>query len=78
MQSIKNSLLLIALSALAGCASQPQVAYKPVQVPPLPPEVGTKREMNLSARLYDLLQQSQPTATGPSSSSTPASMPTNK
>ncbi len=78
MQSLKNSLLLIALSALVGCASPPQVAYKPVQVPPLPVVVGTKREANLTERLSALLLKSQPTETAPSASSTPASMPTTK
>ena len=64
MSSLKSSLLLIALSALAGCASPPPVAYKPPQIPPLPPEIGTKREVNLTDRLTQLLmpneQPSQP------------------
>ena len=74
----KNLLLLIALSALAGCASQPQVAYKPMQVPPLSPEVGTKREATLTKRLYDLLLKSPQTETAQSTSSTPALTPTTK
>ena len=78
MLSMKNSLLLIVLSVLAGCASHPQVAYKPVQVPPLPPEVGTKQQANLSDRLLQLLQNSQQQETKPSTSSTPASTPTTK
>jgi hypothetical protein len=74
MLSLKNSLPLIVLSALAGCASPPQVAYKPAQVPPLPLEIGTKREANLTDRLTNLLmpneqpsqpsQKSLPKATG--------------
>ena len=76
MPSLKNSLLLTALFVLAGCASAPQVAYKPVQVPPLPPEVGTKQPANLSDRLLQLLQQSSPKATATQSSSTPVSQPT--
>ena len=78
MSWTKNSLLLIALSVLAGCASPPQVAYKPPQVPPLPPEIAQKRPANLSDRLLQLLQQSSPTETGPSTSSTPASTRTTK
>lgn len=88
MPSVKNSLLLIALSVLAGCASPPQVAYKPPQVPPLPAEIGKKREANLTDRLTQLLMptekpsgsspKSQPTGTEPSTSSTPASMRTTK
>ena len=88
MPSTKNLLLLTVLSALAGCASPPQVAYKPPQVPPLPPEIAKKREPNLTERLTNLLMpsekpstlspKSQPTGTGPSTSSTPASTPTTK
>lgn len=88
MLSIKNSLLLIALSLQVGCASRPQVVYQPPQVPPLPPEIGLKREPNLTDRLTRLLMRSekssdsspksQPTATGPSTSSTPASTATTK
>ncbi len=76
MPSMKNSLLLIALSVLVGCASRPQVAYKPVQVPPLPPEVGTKREVNLTERLSQQLLKSSPKETETQPSSTPASTPT--
>ena len=75
MPSLKSSLLLIALSALAGCASPPQVAYKPVQVPPLPAGI-VKQEATLTERLSNLLLKSQPTGTEQSPSSTPASMPT--
>ena len=88
MLSIKNSLHLIALSLLVGCASRPQVVYQPPQVPPLPPEIGLKREPNLTDRLTRLLMRSekssdsspksQPTVTGPSTSSTPASTATTK
>ena len=88
MLSTKDSLLLIALSVLAGCASPPQVAYKPPQVPPLPPEIAKKREANLTDRLTQLLMPSEKpsdsslkspqTGTGPSTSSTPASTPTIK
>lgn len=88
MLSMKNSLLLIALSVLAGCASPPQVAYKPPQVPPLPAEIAKKREPNLTDRLTQLLmpsatpsqpsQQSSQKATEPSTSSTPASTRTTK
>ena len=77
MPLLKNSLLLIALSALAGCASPPQVAYKPVQVPPLPAEIKPM-QANLTERLSDLLLKSQPTATTQSTNSTPASQPTTK
>ena len=88
MPLIKSLLPLIALSALAGCASPPQVAYNPPQVPPLPAEIAKKREANLTDRLTQLLMptekpsdsspKSQPTGTGPSTSSTPASTPTTK
>ena len=69
MPSPKNSLLLIALSVLAGCASQPQVAYNPPKVPPLPAEIGAKREANLTQRLTNLLIPSEK----PSPSSQPSS-----
>jgi hypothetical protein len=59
MQLLKNSLLLTVLFVLVGCASQPQVAYKPPQVPPLPPEIGTKREVNLTDRLTKLLMPTE-------------------
>ena len=88
MPWIKNLLPLIALSALAGCASPPQVAYKPPQIPPLPAEIGKKREANLTDRLTKLLipteqpspqsHKSSPMATEPSISSTPASTRTTK
>ena len=74
MLSPRNKLILIALFALAGCASRPQVVYQPPQVPPLPPEIGTKREANLMDRLTKLLmpkeqpspqsQKSSPKGTG--------------
>ena len=88
MPSTRNSLLLIALFALAGCASPPAVVYQPPQVPPLPPEIATKREANLTQRLTDLLMPSDkpsqpslklpPPGTGLSINSTPASTPTTK
>ena len=58
MLSIKNRLLLIGLFGLVGCGS-PQVAYKPPQIPPLPPEIGTKREANLTDRLTQLLMPNE-------------------
>lgn len=78
MPSLKRSLLLIVLSVLAGCASQPAVVYQPPKVPPLPAEISTKRQPNLSARLYDLLQKSPQTETEQSTNSTPASTPIKK
>ena len=60
MPSMKSLLLLIALSALAGCASPPPVAYKPAQIPSLPSEIGTKREANLTDRLTRLLVPTTP------------------
>ena len=75
MPYLKNSLLLIVLFVLVGCASRPQVAYKPVQVPPLPAEIAQKREANLTQRLSDLLLKSPQTETKPSTNSTPALMP---
>jgi hypothetical protein len=88
MFSTKNSLLLTVLFVLVGCGSRPQVAYKPPQIPPLPLEIATKREANLTDRLTQLLMPSEkpsdsslkssPTATAPSTSSTPASTPTTK
>ena len=69
MPWMKNSLLLIALSVLAGCASPPPVVYQPPKVPPLPPEIGTKREVNLTERLTQLLMPSEK----PSPSSQPSS-----
>jgi len=87
MLSMKNSLLSTALLLLAGCGSPPQVAYKPPQVPPLPPSIS-KQQPNLTERLTSLLMpsekpsdsspRSQPTGTGPSISSTPASTLTTK
>ena len=55
MRSLKNSLLLTVLFAMVGCASPPAVVYTPPQVPPLPPEIGTKREASLTDRLTKLL-----------------------
>jgi len=80
MQSLKNKLLLIALLGLAGCAfrSPPPVVYQPPQVPPLPPEIGTKRQANLSDRLLQLLQPSSQKQTSTSTNSTPASTATTK
>ena len=86
MPSIKNKLLLTALSALAGCASPPPVVFSPPQVPPLPPEIGTKREVNLTDRLTNLLIPSElpsqpslklsPKGIGIQPNSTPALTPT--
>jgi len=76
MPYLKNSLVLIVLFVLVGCASRPQVAYKPMEIPPLPAEIATKREANLTQRLSDLLLKSPQTETGQSTNSTPASMPT--
>ena len=76
MQLLKNSLVLIVLFVLVGCASRPQVAYKPVQVPPLPAEVAVKREANLMERYLGLLEKSSPKETGTPPNSTPASQPT--
>ena len=59
MLSIKSSLPLIALFALVGCASQPPVVFKPVQVPPLPPQIAKKQEANLTDRLTQLLMPSE-------------------
>ena len=59
MLSIKNSLLLLALLLLVGCASRPPVVYKPPQIPPLPPEIGKKQEANLTDRLTKLLMPSE-------------------
>ena len=64
MSSLKNSLLLILLFVLVGCGSRPQVVYKPPQMPPLPPEIAQKKEVNLTDRFMKLLtpteQPSQP------------------
>ena len=59
MLSLKNKLLLTGLFALAACGSPPQVAYKPPQIPPLPPEIGTKREANLMDRLTQVLMPNE-------------------
>jgi len=75
MSSLKNKLLLIVPFVLAGCASPPQVAYSPPQVPPLPAGLQ-KAQPNLTERLSSLLLKSQPTETGQSTNSTPASTPT--
>ncbi len=56
MLSLKNKLILLPLFVMAGCASQPQVAYKPPQVPPLPVEIAKKQEVNLTDRLIQLLK----------------------
>ena len=72
MLSRKNKLLWIAPFVLAGCASPPQVAYSPPQVPPLPAGLQ-KAQPNLTERLSSLLLKSSQTGTGPSSNSTPAS-----
>ena len=78
MPYLKSRLLLIALLGLVACASKPQVVYKPVQVPPLPTEIATKREVNLSDRLLQLLQKSSPKGTETPPNSTPASTVTTK
>ena len=59
MLSKKNLLLCSVLSVLAGCASPPPVVHKPAQVPPLPPEIGQKRDVNLTERLTRLLMPSE-------------------
>ena len=69
MRWTKNPLLWIALSVLAGCASPPPVVHRPPQVPPLSPEIGAKREANLTERLTRLLIPSEK----PSPSSQPSS-----
>lgn len=78
MSSIKNSLILIALFAMVGCGSRPKVVHKPPEMPPLPPQIATKVQPNLSERLLGLLQKSSQTETGQSSNSTPVSTPTTK
>jgi uncharacterized lipoprotein YajG len=55
MSLLKKLLPLIALFALAGCASPPPVVFKPPQVPPLPPQIAKKQEVNLTDRLTQLL-----------------------
>ena len=78
MPLMKNSLLLIVLSVLAGCASPPQVAYKPPQVPPLPPEIAKKQEANLTQRLTDLLMPNEkPSGSSPKSPQTGTKPSTN-
>jgi hypothetical protein len=52
--------------------------HKPAQVPPLPQEIATPMQANLSDRLLKLLSTSQPMETKPLSSSTPASTPITK
>jgi uncharacterized lipoprotein YmbA len=59
MSSMKSSLLLIVPFALAGCASAPQVVYQPPQLPPLPPQIAKKQEVNLTERLTQLLMPSE-------------------
>jgi hypothetical protein len=66
MSSTKSKLILLLPFVLAGCASQPQVAYKPPQIPPLPPEIGTKREANLTQRLTQILVPVTPAPASPS------------
>ena len=78
---LKNSLLCMNLLVLVGCASQPQVVHKPVQVPALALEIHnpvSPMQANLSDRLLKLLSTSQPKETKPSQGSTPASAPTTK
>jgi len=55
MLSLRNSLLLIVLLGMVGCASPPPVVYKPAKVPPLSPEIAVKREANLTERLTKIL-----------------------
>ena len=74
MLSIKSKLISIVSLLLAGCASPPPVVYKPPQLPPLPPQIAKKQEVNLTERLTNLLmpkeqpsqpsQKSLPKATG--------------
>ena len=75
MSSLKNKLLLTVPFVLGACASPPQVAYSPPQVPPLPSGLQ-KGQPNLTERLSSLLLKSQPTETGRSTNLTPASTPT--
>ena len=58
--------------------SAPQVAYNPPQMPPLPPEIGTKQDPTLTERLLKLLSPSQSKETETPSNSTPASTVTTK
>ncbi len=63
MMSRKNSLLCMSLLGLVGCASQPQVVHKSMQVPALPLEIhnpASPMQANLSDRLLQLLSTSQP------------------
>ena len=64
MSSLKNKLLLIVPFVLAGCASPPQVAYSPPQVPPLPAGLQ-KAQPNLTERLSSLLLKSPQKETAP-------------
>lgn len=71
MSLTKKRLLLIVPFVLAGCASPPQVAYKPPQIPPLPAEIGKKREANLTDRLTQLLMPNEkPSDSSPKSQQT--------
>jgi len=56
----------------------PQVAYNPPQMPPLPPEIGMKKDPTLTERLLKLLSPSQSKETETPSNSTPASTVTTK
>ena len=78
MPLLKSKLTLLSLLILAGCASKPQVVFKPMQVPPLPAEIGTPRPVNLTEQLSSLLQKSSPKATETPPNSTSASKPTTK
>ena len=60
MPSIKRLLPLIVPFALVACASQPPVVFKPPQVPPLPPQIAKKQEVNLTDRLTQLLMPTEP------------------
>jgi len=60
MLSLKSKLISIVSLLLVGCASPPQVAYKPAQVPPLPPEIAVKRQANLTERLTQILVPVEP------------------
>jgi hypothetical protein len=62
MLSLKSKLISIASLLLVGCASPPQVVHKPAKVPPLPVEISTKRQANLTERLTQILVPASPSA----------------
>lgn len=73
---LKLALLLTSAVVLAACQSPPAapaLPVKPPQIPPLPLELQTPREPNLTQRLLKLLSPSPTRETKPSASGTPAS-----